>query len=174
MPASPALTPEHHEGIGHVVTTWARLEADMIRAFEGLLGLKLRDVIVLFWHMGFGDRRDRLSTLVEIRLGNDETARRQFKQLIKRLEEAYDVRNVVAHSLLRRGGARGVIKPTHIRVRRGTFKVSGLGDFLAQEFTVERFHEEAAKIASLDTEFRKFFRTRFGAIFYDPTKEPTD
>jgi hypothetical protein len=159
------ISDAHYEAIGRVVVTWARLESHMIRALEAVLQIHFADAAAVFWHMPYQERRARLINLVYLEhTDKNNLVRREFDELIKRMDRAVDVRNIAAHCVWFRGKEAGALKPFVIRVKGADFKYTGRG-IEEIEFTAERLRKEAEKIARLAEDFKDFFAAKFKARF---------
>jgi hypothetical protein len=100
MKSARLITPEHLQGIGEIIVVWARLEAHMLRALRALLKIKWSNALSLFWHTDYQHRRDRIINLVYIRYRQKDAApRREFDTIVKRLDAAHKIRNIVAHTI---------------------------------------------------------------------------
>jgi hypothetical protein len=163
MPKKPApksiFSVRHYNGIGRVVVEWARLEYRMIRALAYLAGTDQASAIVTFWHMGYHEKRDRLHSLFLLPK-RDEKLQKRFSNMLSRLDESYDFRNLVAHSVWKKGKAR-TITPIVIRAKGGTIRISGF-NLKEDPISSARLVDEAQKISRLQDDFKEFFRSHLG------------
>jgi len=174
MAPHPYVTPKHYEGIGQVVVEWARLETAMIRVFGKLLNGNAAEAIVIFWHMAYRDRRDRLINLVLLNHEDPNTAlRKEFDTLMTRMEAAYQIRNTAAHSVWTKGKGPDTISPTVIKAKGAPLKISG-HNIDKEDFSARRFQKEAEKIERLGKDFREFFSANFGVEFPSIAKDSPD
>lgn len=170
MSSEPILTAKHYEAIGEVIVTWARLESHMIRVLQALLKAHFADAVAVFWHMQYRERKNRLVNLVYLNHEDkNDPIRKEFDTLMKRMDSAYDARNVAAHSVWFKGRAPDAIKPLIIQAKGADLRWTGRG-LPPTEYTAVRLHKEAEKISRLAEDFKDFFSTHFNARFVHKNK----
>jgi len=155
----------HFTGIGRIIVAWARLELHVIRALEAILKIQRADALVVFWHMAHKERAARLSSLFYLDHDDkNDPIRREFETIIKRMETAHLVRNMIAHGVWFKGSGPKSIKPFVLQARGSDVKFTGKG-LTPEEFIPERLTKEAEKIDRLAADFREFFRVHYKARF---------
>lgn len=160
MPNQSHLTDAHYLGIGRIASAWASLESLLMFAVGALLEIEMDRTTIMFWHMGYNDRRDRLVSLAQYRLDLDDESRKEFDCLITRMNAAYRIRNTIVHSVWNKSDQPDAITP-FIMIARGKLKVSGL-TMPKEHFTASRLYEEAEKIQRLGQDFHQFATAYFG------------
>lgn len=163
----PVLSTKHYTGIGRVIVRWARLESRMIEAIRALLRIPSSDAVIAFWHMNYFDKRDRISALTLLR-EPDGKQKKHLESLTSRMDDAYDLRNLVAHSIWSKGKRRSTISPFVVKARGGQIKIGG-HNLKVDDFSAQRLMSEADKIERLEEDFRQFFVTHYGANFTSST-----
>ena len=88
---------------------------------------------------------------------------KKFVSILNRLDEAYEFRNLVAHSIWKKGKARTII-PIVIKAKGGTIKISA-SNLKEETISASRLVDEAEKIDRLQADFGEFFRSNFGFKF---------
>ena len=155
----------HYAGMGKIIVAWARLEAHVITALGSMLKIRRADALIVFWHMSHKERIARLGSLFSMdHSDKNDPIRKEFDTLIRRIEAGYGVRNTVAHGVWSKGQAAKSIKPFEIQARGSEVKFTGKG-LAPDEFTPQRFENEAKKIDRLGADFRQFFRTHYNTDF---------
>ncbi len=82
------------------------------------------------------------------------------------METASQIRNTAAHAIWGRGQKPNTISPHTIKAKGGEIKLSGY-NLKQEEFTPQRFVQEAEQIDRLTRDFQKFFTDNFGINFLD-------
>jgi len=158
------ITPAHYHGIGFVAVNWAAAETLVMFCLSSLLETDELEMMAVFWHMGFNDRRDRLVNLVVMKDLLPEAEMKEFDCLITRLNAAYLVRNVVVHSVWSKSDKPNSITP-HTAVLRGGKKPKVSGVTMQDEhFTPERLVDEGSKTARLAVDLAIFAKRHFGYL----------
>jgi hypothetical protein len=167
MKRAEIITPQHTEGIGEVMVSWAILEYQVLKAFRGLLGPGRSETMVLFWHMSFKERTARLGALVGLQHEDaNDAVRREFDTLLTRMQFMEEIRNIVAHSTWAKGTKPDAITPFLLKAKSAAIKFSGKG-MKMEQFTPERLLNESKKIERLAQDVKHFF----AAHFPEPTEE---
>jgi len=136
----------------------------MLRALAALLDKRIADIVALFWHTDFNHRRDRLLNLLILNEKKYEEVKTELDTLIKRLNLAYEMRNIAAHCTWRKGRKPDSISPVIIKFKGSYPKMAEQG-LPVREYTAEILISEAKKIQRLSADFCAFFMANFGAEF---------
>jgi hypothetical protein len=170
MQTEQIISPQHYEGIGKVIVAWARLEAHMLQSIRAILGLSATQVFVIFWQMGYRDRSQKLRMIAKTKLSSID--KKEFEALLKEMDKAYGIRNIVAHFVWHSGSIANAITPLDIKIGNGKIRTTKDRHKTPRErdFTSVRFQEEAAKISDLADRFKTFSIHHFGAEFLHDTE----
>lgn len=135
----------------------------LMYCIAAVLEISISKALIMFWHSGYNDRRDRLVNLIELTAILSEEKQKEFDCLITRLNAGYKMRNTVAHSVWGEGEKPNSIKPHTIIARGGKIKLSGFN--LAEElFTPERFEQESQKIQRIGQDLIQFAADNLGYV----------
>lgn len=152
----------HALQIGRIVQKWAICETYMLFAIIALLKSPIGPGLIVLWHLGYNERRDRWCSLVKT-LKMPDTEREEFDCLITRMDAGVRVRNTAAHSVWQKCDDRNRIKPYIIDARR-KFKMSGIDipefNIKVKEYSPQDLASEAAKIERLAADLIKFVKDR--------------
>jgi hypothetical protein len=163
--AGPAkLSTGHFTGIGRVVDAWARIEHNLIFCVQALLKSDRNVTAVALWHMGYNDRRDRITALVQLLHEKDDKLKKELRTITDRLDRGYAIRNLAAHGVWSAGTTPDSICPFILKAKGGVLRISGYNE-KEEEFTPERFEAEAKTLERLNEDLKEFFGRRFGAKF---------
>jgi hypothetical protein len=157
------ITTKHLMGIGHVVVAWAALEIALIEVLRTLLKIDDAMALLTFYHSGYNEKRTRIVTLASV-YELSEAAEKELDCLVTRMNAAYDLRNIVAHSVWAAGDKPGEIVPHILKAKSKKIKLSGV-NLDNEVFTPERLRGEALKIGRVVEDVQDFFRAHFGASF---------
>jgi hypothetical protein len=173
------ITPDHYRGIGEVTATWARLESHVFRTLMTILGLPYMQALTVLWELNYRARIDRLRGLIALRWrGPTDVRKTEFEALIVRMDDAYFIRNLVAHSFWRKGAAENSISPFFVNAKGGKIPRTTHSQFKSlsdRDFTPERLHQEALDIYKLAEDFKLFATLHFKVEFlHGEGDEPLD
>jgi len=157
------LSPEHYQGIGEIIVVWAKLEAHVVRALRSLTRMTFKEALVVYWQMGHRERVNVLRGLVYSKYPDkNDPLSKGFDVLVTRLDLAYAMRNIAAHSIWFIGLLPGEISPFDFDAK--SLKVSGRGA-KRKSFKPMHFHKEALTIDRLAEDFKHFFSLHFRVSF---------
>ncbi len=151
----------HLTGFGAITLHWAVLETFMMYAIASLMKTDEGTALVAFWHTGYIAKRDVITSFVDIK-GLGEPLKQEFDSIITRMNAAYGIRNIIAHSVWGRGKQPNSITP-RIMKARGKVKFSGV-NLEEEDYTPDRLMEEGEKIRRLTRDFIMFARAHLGMI----------
>ncbi len=165
------LTPDHYRSIGEIVVVWAKLEAHLFQALRKMTRLTMQEALLVYWQMGYRERATVLQGLVYAKYPDKNHKQHQcFDTLVRRLETAYVMRNVAAHSIWFAGLTADEMSPFDFDARGAKPKVSGRGP-KRLSYSAEALHKEALKTDRLAEDFKDFFASHFAVKFIHKKNE---
>lgn len=160
MPVHERITEQHKIHIADLVITWAKVEFQIIEALKKGLSIKTEQSLIIFWHMSHKERMTRLSTLLFLwKKDKNDKIRTEYTTLQKRLDTAYQVRNVFAHSLWTAGKKEHSIRPLIVQAKGSDLKWSSdSGGIPPEDYTADDVKDEMDKIDRLLADTILFFK----------------
>jgi hypothetical protein len=158
-PSPTKLTRKHYEGMGRIIFNWAKVENRLIYGLQHVTGMGLNEAIIMFWHTDFSHRKDRFFTA----LYSFEPAadlKKAADTFSRRMESAYEIRNLIAHSLWNKAPGKFAIQPFDVRAKNGVVKFTNGGGLPDQIFTPSRLATEAETIGRLQADLGEFLSER--------------
>jgi hypothetical protein len=120
------LSDYHLRAIGAVVVNWSALEMAMEIMILGLYEVAPNRGLVLTSNLSFQNKLTILRILATKGAIKDDAEAQKCVDLLKRIEDAYVKRNIVAHGLWSSGKVQGLARRMSIRVRGR--RLSTVGD----------------------------------------------
>jgi hypothetical protein len=124
MPSPKFVSKEHKTAIGELVVIWAQLELHVIKGLSRQLNAGIARTAIVFWHMSHKERMTRLATLFYLdHPDKNSVIRKEFDTLLRRIALAYDIRNMLVHSIWEEGTIAKSIKPFFVSGQRYRCKI---------------------------------------------------
>lgn len=147
-----ALTNDFLAEIGRIVANFAILEAELEKVVHKLLGLdrKLKQVITS--ELSFNVLRHLSFSLIKESFGEEKG--KEYREVLKQISKAEDIRNRYLHSLYGYGGTKDG-ESIVIQTKYTAKTKKGL-DFSRIELTVSSLNEKAFQIATITGVLKDF------------------
>jgi hypothetical protein len=155
------ITDQHKINISDLIMTWAKIEVQIIRGIQKALGINTEQAVITFWHMSHKERMTRLTTLlIHWKKDKNDKIRTEYTTLQKRIDTAYQVRNVFAHSLWGAGKKENSIRPLVVQAKGSDLKWTSDtdGGIPPEDYTAEDIKDETNKSDRLLADIILFFK----------------
>jgi hypothetical protein len=148
------MTRDHFAGFGMVITMTCHLDDLLDHIIVAMTKAEIT-IAPLLSLLNVNEKRDYIVALAGVAAW-PPYAIDGLTRLMKRTEEAFKLRNDIAHNVWRKGRRPGTIKPISIRARR-TLKMLGSGHN-EREWTAAQLEAEARKFHQLGLELAQFMK----------------